>query len=67
MTKKPTYENLEHRTRESEPDESERKMIDNALQDSEEKYRLLFDGSNDGIVLHDIDGRILDVNKKIQH
>ena len=42
-------------------------MIDNALQDSEEKYRLLFDGSNDGIVLHDIDGRILDVNKKIQH
>ncbi len=28
------------------------------------RYRNLFDHSNDGIFLHDLDGKIIDVNKK---
>lgn len=45
-------------------DISERKRSEAALQESEEKYRNLFHQSNDGIVLHDLSGRILDVNEK---
>ncbi len=36
---------------------------DAALQRSEEKYRILFNRSFMGIFLHDMDGRILDVNE----
>jgi len=36
-----------------------------ALQESEEKYSKLFHHSNDGILLHDLDGNILDVNQRV--
>ena len=39
------------------------KNIEEALQKSEEKYRSLFDQSVTGIYLHDLEGRILDVNQ----
>ncbi len=45
-------------------DISERQRSEAALQESEEKYRNLFHQSNDGILLHDLSGRILDVNEK---
>ena len=35
-----------------------------ALRQSEEKYKNLFDHSNDGIVIHDVEGEIIDVNQK---
>ncbi len=45
-------------------DISERKRIEEELQQSEEKYSNLFHQSNDAIFLHDLDGRIIDVNEK---
>ncbi|MFX1376675.1 MAG: PAS domain S-box protein [Promethearchaeota archaeon] len=35
------------------------------LKESQEKYSNLFQHSNDGIIVHDFDGNILDVNQKI--
>ena len=34
---------------------------------SEEKFRSLFENSNDGIILHDLKGRIIDTNEKIEN
>ena len=39
--------------------------IDQKLKESEEKYSNLFQHSNDGIFLHDLDGNIIDVNRKV--
>jgi len=36
------------------------------LKESEKKYRSIFEESNDGIILHDLDGNIIDSNKKAQ-
>lgn len=35
-----------------------------ALRDSEEKFRNLFQSSNDGILVYDMEGRIIDANEK---
>ncbi|HNT33896.1 MAG TPA: PAS domain S-box protein, partial [bacterium] len=44
-------------------DITERKNAEQALRESESKYRSLFDQSVEGIYLHDLEGRILDVNQ----
>lgn len=43
-------------------DVTQRKETDQALRDSEEKYRALIMQSADCLILHDLDGNILDVN-----
>ena len=43
----------------------QRRRAEEALQKSEKKYKDLFDQSNDGILLHDEQGAILDANNKI--
>ncbi len=45
-------------------DISERFLITKALRESEEKYRKLFNRSNDSIIVHDLEGNILDINQK---
>ena len=44
-------------------DITERKQIEEALRDSEEKLRLTFESINEGIILTDLEGHILDINE----
>ncbi len=41
----------------------ERERLEGALRTSEERYRRLFDQIDDAIVIHDLEGNILDVNE----
>jgi len=45
-------------------DITERKRIETSVIENEQKYSNLFNYSNDSIFIHDLDGNILDVNKK---
>ncbi|OLS32394.1 MAG: Sporulation kinase E [Candidatus Heimdallarchaeota archaeon AB_125] len=47
-------------------DIEERKKAETALKESEEKFRQTFDQSNDGILLHDLRGNIIDVNLRVK-
>jgi len=64
MSDKPTYEELEQRVKEFEKEALLRSQTEEAMLESEEKYRKLFHHSNDGIFLHDFEGNIIDVNQK---
>ncbi len=45
-------------------DLTEQKRMEELLKESEEKYQTLFNQSVEGIYLHDINGKIIDVNQK---
>lgn len=48
-------------------DVTERNEAQEALKQSEQKYRVLFESSPDIIALIDLEGNIIDVNKSIEH
>jgi PAS domain-containing protein len=50
MNHKPTYEELEKRIRELEQSEADRKRIQDALHESEKKYRLIIENQTDLVV-----------------
>jgi PAS domain S-box-containing protein len=45
-------------------DVSERKRSETALKESEEKFRAVFEGAVESILVHDFDGRLLDFNRR---
>jgi two-component system cell cycle sensor histidine kinase/response regulator CckA len=64
MTQKPTYAELEQRIKELKKEAFERKRVEEALEESETRYRRLFETAQDGILILDAEtGRIDDVNQ----
>jgi len=64
--KRPTYRELQERVRALEKETIKGKLAEEALRESEENYRSIFDAANDAIFMHDIKtGKIIDVNQKI--
>jgi PAS domain S-box-containing protein len=47
-------------------DISDRKLFERALQDSEKKFRKIYNNSTDGIVIHNYDGVIYDYNEEFR-
>ena len=54
MSGKPTYEELEQRVNELEKRVSKTKQTEEALRESEERYRAIFEGAAEGILIADI-------------
>jgi len=65
MTRKPTYQELEHSIKELTREAAELKRAGEAIREGEEKYRTLFDESRDAIYITTREGKFLDVNRAL--
>jgi len=66
MTRKPPYKELEKRVKQLEKEVAEYKLVDEALQESEEKYRNLVERANDGVCIVQ-DEKLKYVNPRLVH
>ena len=64
MDRKSTFEELKQRIRELEEAVLKSQRVEKALQESANQFRSLFEQSNDSIFLHDLNGKILDINSR---
>jgi PAS domain S-box-containing protein len=64
VTQKPSYEELEQRIRALEAEAVERKAMEQALRESEEKYRMVVERANEGIAIIQ-DGLLKYVNPRM--
>jgi PAS domain S-box-containing protein len=60
MTQIPTYEELEQRIKELKKEAFERKRVEEALEESETRYRRLFETAQDGILILDADTELIE-------
>ena len=65
MAERLTYKELELRIRELEEESVGRKRAEEALLESEKRFRTLFDYAGDAIGIHDLDGHFLEVNQEL--
>jgi PAS domain S-box-containing protein len=63
LADKPTNEDLESRIKELEKEISENRSATDAIKASEKRFRLVFERSNDAMIVHQL-GKILNVNQK---
>jgi PAS domain-containing protein len=64
MSRKPTYKHLEQRIRELEAETAKCKQAEQALKESENKFKSTFETTHDAITLPMDDGRFLDCNRR---
>ena len=64
MAGKPTYEELELRIKEVEKESAECRLALEALRESEERYRNLYDEAPMGYMEYDTEGRITKINRR---
>jgi PAS domain S-box-containing protein len=62
MTRTPTHQEFEQSIKEATRETGEFKRARGAIQEAEEKYRTLFDESNDAIYITSREGKFLDIN-----
>ena len=65
MCEKPCYRELEQRCEVLEKKFAERQQAEEALLELEKRYRDLFDNINDLIMIHDLNGNLLNVNPAV--
>ena len=66
MAKKPTYEELEQRVKELENGvfDPKRPEEEEALRESEERFRMFFEQAGDTVVVHNLEGQFVEVNER---
>ncbi len=62
MDQKPTYDELQQKIKELEKEASERKLMEEALRESEKKHRILFETMAQGVVYQNAKGNIISAN-----
>ena len=65
MTRAPNHQELEQRSKESTREAAELTRAGEAKREAEEKYRTLFDESNDAIYITSREGKFLDINRAL--